>query len=350
MVYFWAGGGWGFEIMRNVFVGGCSGDGFFEEEVFGGFDFGEGLASGFFDSVEAFLELGGGEVDEVAFFEAEGDVVAVEGEGFGDDADADGHEFTHGLLEDGPEVGILGHESREEEDAIGDVAGFVAFGVGDALSGAGEDVVVVEDGEVNVVAGFGQHAFDDHVVSGGGADEGLGGVVIVEGVEGFGKQIVKELDVRWGHVVFEGFGFAGDLFEESTEEVDVFGFLPEEGGEVHFLFDPALLGDDVDEGEQVAGDGFFAGLELGGEAHEDFALAVGEGLPVFGVLGEIDVRGVPDAGDFGLFPKAHGEGVAVEASVGGGEGSVVHGVDFSLFASCFNKAGNPLRSIGCPQF
>ena len=27
----------------------------------------------------------------------------------------------------------------------------------------------------------------------------------------------------------------------------------------------------------------------------------------------------------------------------------IDGVDFSKFASCFNKAGNPPRTIGCPQ-
>jgi hypothetical protein len=31
------------------------------------------------------------------------------------------------------------------------------------------------------------------------------------------------------------------------------------------------------------------------------------------------------------------------------DGGDVDGVDFSAFASCFNKAGNPPRTLGCPQ-
>lgn len=71
--------------------------------------------------------------------------------------------------------------------------------------------------------------------------------------------------------------------------------------------------------------------------------------------GDGDVDGV----DFGVFASCFNKAGNLPRTLGCNSGAQdgfdfdddgdVDGVDFSSFASCFNGAGNPPRSLGCPQ-
>ena len=53
----------------------------------------------------------------------------------------------------------------------------------------------------------------------------------------------------------------GDLVQKAAEEVGVLGLLEKEGGQVHLLFQPPFGGNGHDEGQDVGGHRFLAGLK-----------------------------------------------------------------------------------------
>ena len=82
------------------------------------------------------------------------------------------------------------------------------------------------------------------------------------------------------------------------------GLLVDELGQVHLVGEAPFGGHRGDERLQVLGHRLLSGEELGGQPGGVSPLDVGHRREVEGVLGEIDVRGVPVLGD-ALGEQAH---------------------------------------------
>src|SRR5207247_8738306 len=133
-----------------------------------------------------------------------------------------------------------------------------------------------------------------------GADLGLGWFVCRERAERLRQLGQEEVTVAGGEVAVEVACRLRDLVEPAAEELDVLSLLPQEGREEDLLLETAFVGDDHDQGEEVAGDAFLAGLEEGQSAEEEVALGVVEGVPVRLVVAEVDGLGIPRAELLGL--------------------------------------------------
>ena len=103
------------------------------------------------------------------------------------------------------------------------------------------------------------------------------------------------------------------------------GLFEEEGGEVHLLFQSPLAADGQQQGQQVGGDGFLAGLEERRQMQEDLPLQRREALPVGLILAEVQGAGVPDAKRLAFSKRRMGGGVAPETGGCGDKGVMLGG-------------------------
>src|ERR1051326_1262101 len=106
-----------------------------------------------------------------------------------------------------------------------------------------------------------------------------------------------------------------DFIEEAAEKFGVVGFLPQEGGQVHFLLNMSLLRDGHDERQQVERDTLFARLEERGQLQDGLLLLVRAALPVEYILRKIDAARVPDTQLFRLMIQAHGENIMTQSTL-----------------------------------
>src|SRR5438094_6044560 len=187
----------------------------------------EGFPAVAFEHFHPLVELDAGEVDVRLHALAEGPVlVGVVLPELADHSERRSEEIIHALVHDLPACWRRVEEAIEEEDAVADVTALVAGDVPDAFEQSGELVVGLERLSEAVVAGLGEHAFDDHVVGDRGPDLRLGRLVGLEGAERLRHLDEEKGAVARREIAFEVAGRERDLIEPAAEELDVLGLLP----------------------------------------------------------------------------------------------------------------------------
>src|SRR5690606_3568462 len=131
------------------------------------------------------------------------------------------------------------------------------------------------------------------------------------------------------------------LVQEPAKDLGVLRLFEEEGGQIHLLFQPSLVGNHLDQGEQIPGDRFLAGLKHGAQAQGHFLFHIIEFFPVLFVLGQIDVLRIPNSQLFGLVIKTHGQKGVIQAPLAGGQ--LAHGSS-SPFISGLRESPYPLSA------
>src|SRR5262249_10446096 len=186
------------------------------------------------------LELRRGERRDLALLEAERGNVAVAREPLVDHAERKRQQRRHPLLDDRPEARVLRDEPREEVHAVGDVARLVLLDQAQPLAQAGHQPTTLEPLEVRVVAGLGEHAFDDEVVGDRRGRLRCGRRVAEEGVHRLRQLDLEELPVALAVEAREALRRAAHLVQEAAEELRVLPLLEEECREEELLLEPAL--------------------------------------------------------------------------------------------------------------
>ena len=194
------------------------------------------------------------------------------------------------------------------------MAALVALDVAEALLQPGHVARPLQLAGVAVVAGLGEHALDDHVVGDERLGQGFPGVVAPEPRHRRRQLLVEDRLVGRAQVLVQVLVHTGDVVEPAPEELDVLGLLPEEGGEVDLIFDPARPGDVVDERHDVEGHRLLSGQERRAQADQAVAVLLVHLAPVAPVPLEVDRGRVPNAEPLRLLEEAHGHAFPVQAA------------------------------------
>jgi len=188
---------------------------------------------------------------------------------------------------------MLGEQALQDVHAETDVAGLVALDQTDAAVERGQLAGALEDLVVDGVAGFRSHALDVEVVQHDGAQERLRAVVLEESAHRRRQPGREHVAVEVGVGDVDPEPARQRLDQPGLEELDVAGFLVHLRGDVHLVFQPAVLAETELERCEFVGHAAFADPEAGDQADQQPPLVVRERHPVGALLGEVDVGGVP---------------------------------------------------------
>ncbi len=198
---------------------------------------------------------------------------------------------------------------------------------------AGQDAALLEDRVVDVIAGLGQDALDDHVVGGRGAGLRQRRGVMLQTRHGSRQLAVEDPPPGRRVIAAEIAALVRHLYKEPAEGLDVLGLFPQEGGQVDLLLQAAFAGDDPDQGQQLTGHRLLAGTEQSRQTQQQIALCGRQPAPVLAVPGEVDAARIPDSEALRLLPQLHRQRSEIDA---GGAGAAEHQ----------GSAADPLRGRG----
>jgi hypothetical protein len=278
-----------------------------------------------------------------------------------------------GFFHDGsiPSIAAFVNEQTFQLVSDQETADMVAF----MLAFAGNDFPAPSPGTLSLFDAFplGPPSQDTHAAVGqqetinsGGANSRIDDMITEAN-----KVFVSDPDPREVDLVVKGI-FAGEnrgwVYNSSTGEFD-----SDRSGESHTLGQlkaGAAVGSELTFTVVPPGSGTRIGIDRDEDTHLDTdetdacsdpadpSSVPGAGCPTT-VPADCDEDGDVDGIDFAVFascfnkagnpPRTLGCSPAQGDKLDFDNDGDVDGVDFSSFASCFNKAGNPPRSLGCPQ-
>ena len=199
------------------------------------------------------------------------------------------------LLEQVDQARVLGEQALQDVHAEPDVAGFVALDQTDAAVERGQLARAFEDLVVDRIARFRAHALDVEVVQHDGAQERLRAVVLEQRAHRRGQPRREHVAVEVGVGDVDPEPAGQRLDQPGLEELDVAGLLVHLRGDVHLVFQPAVLAEAELERREFVGHAALADPEAGDQPDQQVPLVGGERHPVGPLPREVDVGGVPGA-------------------------------------------------------
>src|SRR5579863_8631866 len=111
------------------------------------------------------------------------------------------------------------------------MARLVSFEQVNSLSQSWHDVVALKHVEVAIIAGLGQHTFDDHVIGDGCPQLGGWRAIRYQGIHRLRQLFIKKLAIAGRMESLQVAWLLHNLIEEASKEFSVFGLLPQESGQ-----------------------------------------------------------------------------------------------------------------------